>query len=178
MAEKIKGNFKTKKEQQEGYKKLYEYVDARFKEEFPDLVQPLFTIERTFKYFADFVYDQLLQEKSVTVYNLGKFRLVRRLNRYNNFQYYPKFKYSDFTIKKLRSMKGTATEAELKYMQEEKERSKLIWDKRVRDMLNKKGTVNLSFINYRKRIGIKTDWKEDFKEVIEQYEAEKNKLGN
>jgi len=171
---------KTKKdnkkyiEQQKEFEKVYEYIDTRFRDEFPDLEHPLFTIEKTIKYLGDFIYEQLVQEQVASVFGLGKFSIVSKLNRYGDLQFYPKFRYGVHLVRKIRSTKGTCTVAEKKLLEKKANVNREIWNKRVYYMLKKYGKVTQAFLDYRKRLRLSDDWQSEFKEVLDQLEREKS----
>lgn len=126
--------------------KYIESIKRRFEENFPDSVPKDFVIDHIIKYFWQYVEDELMEDRQVSIFSYGKFYLNSRVSpRTGNFQHYPKFKFSRHFILRLREVKGTATEAELKEIETKREFMKEVWESRKAYMIANKGKLPSKF---------------------------------
>lgn len=127
-----------------------DYVTAimhLFNDQYPDNLPTEFQITTTLRYFWAFVEAQLKEEKEVSIYSIGKFRVRAKATRTGTTQYYPSFKFSNHFTLRVRDYKGTLTESELRQLKEKKAFMKAVWEKRRQHTKDKRGTETTSKID-------------------------------
>lgn len=125
------------------------HIKDRFTENFPDSVPKDFVIDHILKYFWEYVEAELVQEREVPVFSLGRFYLVyKQSTRTKHYQYYPKFRFSRHFILRLRKAKGTTTEAEDEAIKKKKDFMESIWEKRKAHMLKTRSKLPSKLENY------------------------------
>lgn len=119
-----------------------EPIKQMFQENFPDNVPKDYVIDHVIKYFWKHVEQQLKQQEEVSVFSYGKFYLKSGISsRTNQFQHYPKFKFSRHFTLRLREEKGTTTEAEKKEIETKHQFMTNVWNHRKAHMLKHRGKL-------------------------------------
>lgn len=132
------------------------YIVSRFEEEFPDNIPKSFVVEKTIKYFYEYISKELIAEKVVNLFGFGKFFLRKLIkDKTNSYQYYPKFKFSRHFIYKLREAKGSNTEAAKLELSKKKDFIQQIWEKREKWMLANRSKLPPAYIRYKERFQAK-----------------------
>lgn len=135
-------------------KELITFILKRFEEDYPDNIPKKFFVDKTLKFFTEYLIDKLRNEKEFPLFGIGRFYVRQGISgRTKKFQYYLKFKFNTHFVMRYRQEKGTATDSEKRTLEKKQEFISNMWNKRIEYMQNNSpdGELPKAFQKYKAR---------------------------